>query len=76
MDQKALRPTIAKKFNTCRLPEAGCFADHKEKVMDLLAVANGERGASEGVEDDDRSSLTVMPPLGAGLDHRSPLSRL
>lgn len=47
MDQKALRPTIAKKFNTCRLPEAGCFADHKEKVMDMLAVANGERGGGK-----------------------------
>ena len=28
--------TMHEPFNTCRLPKAGCFADHKEKVMDLL----------------------------------------
>ena len=31
-------------MNTYRLPEAGCFADYKEKVMDFLAGADGERG--------------------------------
>ena len=28
-------PTIREKFNTYRLPTAGCFADHK-KMIDLL----------------------------------------
>ncbi len=56
MDQKALRPTIAKKFNTYRLPEAGCFADHKEKVMDMLAISNGERGGQAKV-----SKMTTAP---------------
>lgn len=30
------KPIVAEKFNTCRLPKAGCFADYKGKVIDLL----------------------------------------
>ena len=37
-------PIIAQKFNTYRLPEPGCFADYKEKVIDLLAGDDGECG--------------------------------
>ncbi len=43
-EKKPSNPTIAEKFNTYRLPTAGCFADYKEKVIDLLVGDDGEWG--------------------------------
>ena len=52
------------------LPKAGCFADYKEKVIDLLAGDDGERGDDGGGEGDGESAaLKYACLLTAALNH-------